>query len=178
MGYDERQQPNSSGALVAVIGVGLVLAILAIVAVAAVGLFWLRASTHQAQAIAMEERAIAELHRAGAEARRADALAQLEQSRVVATPDPRLNFVLELDREGNASTNGERIGLNELRAEIAKLKEVTSNVFRVRINVDPDCPIKLVVPVLKVLDEVGDIDHRIVTSKELDVSAGVRKTDK
>jgi Na+-transporting methylmalonyl-CoA/oxaloacetate decarboxylase gamma subunit len=36
MGYDERQQSNSSGALVAVIGVGLVLAILAIIAVASV----------------------------------------------------------------------------------------------------------------------------------------------
>jgi biopolymer transport protein ExbD len=177
MGYDERQQPNSSATLVAVIGVGLVLAILAIIAVAAIGLFWVRARTQQAQAVAIEQRAIAELHRVGIKAQREGDLAQLEQSRVAATPDPRLNFVLEIDREGNASTIGERIGLDELRAVIAKQKDETSNVFRVRINADPDCPIKLVVPVLEVLDEVGDIDYRIVASKELDVSAGESKTD-
>ena len=87
MGYDERQQPNSSGTLVAVIGVGLVLAILAIIAVAGVGLFWVRASTQQAQAVAMEERAIDELHRTGAEAHLADAIAQLEQACVSAMPE-------------------------------------------------------------------------------------------
>jgi biopolymer transport protein ExbD len=180
MGHDERQQPNSSGTLVAVLGVGLVLAILAIIAVAAVGLYWVGARTQQTQAtraIVMEERAIAELHRAEAEEQRAIAVSQLEHSRVAETPDPRLNFELNLDREGNASKDGERLGLDELKAEIAKLKEETNNVFRVRINADPDCPIKLVVPVLDVLDEVGDIDYRIVSSTELDFSVGESKTD-
>ncbi|MCA9180644.1 MAG: hypothetical protein KDA51_04305, partial [Planctomycetales bacterium] len=110
MGYDERQQSNSSGALVAVIGVGLLLAILAIIAVAGVGLFWVRARTQQAHAVAMEERAIAELHRAEAkaqlakiEAQRAEvaahrtaAMAQLKEPPNAPTPDPRLNFELKL----------------------------------------------------------------------------------
>ena len=57
MGYDERQQPNSSGALVAVIGVGLVLGILGIVVVAGAALFWVRSSAQQAQVVAMEQQA-------------------------------------------------------------------------------------------------------------------------
>ena len=43
MRYDQHQQRNSPGALVAVIGVGLVLAILGIV-VGGAALFWVRAS--------------------------------------------------------------------------------------------------------------------------------------
>jgi biopolymer transport protein ExbD len=150
-----------------VIAVGLVLAILAIIAVAAVGLYWVGARSQQA--VAMEQQATVAT-RAEVEAHRAEAMAQLEQSRVAETPDPRLNFVLEIDREGNAKTGDERIGLDELRAEIAKLKDETSNVFRVHINADPDCPIKHVAPVLEVLDEVGDIDYRIVASENADAT--------
>ncbi|MDA1055747.1 MAG: biopolymer transporter ExbD [Planctomycetota bacterium] len=173
MGYDERQQANSSGTLVAIIGVGLVLAILAIVAVAGVGLFWVRAARMESR-----DAVVAELQRAGVEAHRAEAMAQLEQARIAATPDPRLDFVLEIDREGNASSDGESMGLDELRAEIAKLKDETSNLFRVRINADPDCPVKHVVPVLEILDEVGDINVRIVASKESNVSADESKAEK
>ena len=165
MGYDERQQPNSSGTMVAVIGVGLVLAILAIIAVAAVGLFWVRASTQQAQAVAREQ-VVAELHRVGVEAQNASANAQLEQSRNAATPDPRLNFVLELDREGNASVDGEKIDLDELRARLAKSKDETSSTLSVRINADPEGPVKHVVSVLDVCNEVGDIDVRVVASSQ------------
>lgn len=119
MGYDERQQPNSSGTLVAVLGVGLVLAILAIIVVAGVGLFWVRTSTRQAQAIAMEQRVIAELHRVGTEAQRESAMAQLEQPRVAANSDPRISFMVELDREGNSSIEEETIGLDELKSRLA-----------------------------------------------------------
>lgn len=170
MGYDERQQSNSSGTLVAVIGVGLVLAILGIVVVAGVGLFWVRTST-------VEQRAIAELHRAGAEAQRAEVAARLDQSRVVATPDPRLHFVLEIDREGNTTIDGENIDLHELKAKLVKLKDETSNAFSIHINADSDCPIKHVISVLDVCEEVGDIDYRIVASTESDVSAYESKTD-
>ena len=169
MGYDERQQPNSTGTLVAVVGVGLVLAILGIVVVAAAGLFWVRARTGQAQAVATEQLAVAELRRAGVMAR-----VQLEEATVPAAPDPRLNFVLELDREGNTSVDGERIGRDELRAQLSKLKDETSNVFSVHVDADPECPIKHVIPVLDVCDEVGDIDVRIVSSKNSDVPADDR----
>jgi Tfp pilus assembly protein PilE len=162
MGHDQQHHLNSSGALVAVIGVVLVLAILAIIAVTGVGLFWVRGRTQQAQAVAMEERAIAELHRLGAEAHLADAMAQLEESQVD-TPGSRLDFVLEMDREGRMSVAGETVRLDELRAEIAKLKQETSNVFRVRIHADSYCPIKHLVPVLDFLDEVDDIEYRIAS---------------
>ncbi len=174
MGYDRHHQSNSSGALIAVIGVGVVLAILAIIAIAAIGLFWVRSENQRAQAVAMEQRTIAELHRVGAEAQLRDAMAQLEQSRIAAASDPRLNFELNLDREGNVSVDGEQIGLDELKAEMEMLKEETSNVFRVRINADPECPIKLVVPVLDLLGEVGDIDYRIVSSRVADENNSAR----
>lgn len=91
------------------------------------------------------------------------------------TTGPRLHFELALDREGNASGNGERIGRDERRAEIAKLKQVTSSVFRGRINAASNRPIKHAVPVLDVLDEVGDIDYRVLASN---VSADERQTEK
>ncbi len=59
---------------------------------------------------------------------------RIQEARVVVTPGSRLHFELKLDREGNASVDGERIGLDELRAEFAKLKRETSSLFRVRIN--------------------------------------------
>ncbi|MCA9147048.1 MAG: hypothetical protein KDB05_29935 [Planctomycetales bacterium] len=168
MGYDQHQQPNSSGALVAVIGVGLVLAILAIIAVAGVGLFWVRARTQQAQAVAMEERAIAELHRVGAEAHLADAMAQLEQAQIDA-PGSRLDFVLEIDREGNASVAGDVIGLDELKKRLAEFKDKSHNNFLLRIDADPDCPARHIIAVLDVCNEVGDIDYRIASSESTDV---------
>lgn len=169
MGYDQHQQPNSSGTLVAVIGVGLVLAILGIIVVAAVGLFWVRASTQQTQAIAAEQRAIAELHRAEAEAQRAMTLPQLEQSRIAATPDARPNFKLTIDQEGNTSVDGEKIDLDELKAKLVQLKNEMSSAFSVHIVVVPECPIKHVIPVLDLCDEVSDIDYRITSSKGTDV---------
>jgi biopolymer transport protein ExbD len=168
MGYDERQQPNASGALVAVIGSGLVLAILAIIVVAGVGLFWVPARTQQAQAVAMEERAIAELHRAGAEAHLADAMAQLEQSRVATTPDTRINFVLKLDREGNISVDDEMIGLDELKTRVAKAKSESSNEFLVRVIADSDCPKRHIKFVAAVFDEVGDVAWHVVSPENAD----------
>jgi biopolymer transport protein ExbD len=162
MAYDDRQQPNSSGTLVVVIGVGLVLAILAIIAVAGVGLFWVRASTQQA--IVMEQRAIA----ARAEAQRDRDLSQLEQSLFATGPGPSLKFVLELDRDGIMSVGGEGIDLNGLKARLAKLKEEASNTSSVQINADPECPVKYIVPVLDVCEEIGDIDYRIVASANAD----------
>jgi biopolymer transport protein ExbD len=175
MGYDEREQSNSSGALVAVIGVGLVLAILAIIAVAAVGLFWVRASTQQSQAVA-GERVVAELHRAGIEAQNASADAELEQAQIDA-PGSRLDLVLEIDREGNASVDGESIGLDELKKRLAEFRDKSHNTFLLRIETDPDCPARHIIAVLDMCDEVGDIDYQIASSKELDVSAGESKTD-
>jgi biopolymer transport protein ExbD len=168
MGYDERQQPNSSGALAAVIGIGLVLAILAIIAVAAIGLFWVRARTQQSQAVA-RERVVAELHRAGAEAHLADAMAQLEQSRLKVTPGSRLNFVLEIDREGNLSVAGDVIGLDELKKRLAEFKDKSHNTFLLRIDTDPDCPARHIIAVLDMCDEVGDIDYQIASSESMDV---------
>ncbi|MBC8356872.1 MAG: biopolymer transporter ExbD [Planctomycetes bacterium] len=159
MGHDQYQRSNSSGTLVAVIGVGLVLVILAIITIAGVGVFWVRASTQQAQAVAMEERAIAE-------AQRTMAMSQLEQSRVATTPDPRLIFEVEIDGEGIASVDDEKIDLDELKAKLTKLKDETSNAYSVQINVDLECPVKHFIPVLDVCGEVGDVDYRIKTSED------------
>ena len=166
MGHDQHQPPNSSGTLVAVIGAGLLLAILGIVVVAAIGLFWVRASTQQARAVAVQQEMVAEMQRS-------EAMNQLRklQDSTPARPDPRLSFEIQVDRDGNASTRGDRIDLDELKAETAKLKDETSNAFTVRITAASECPIKHLVAVLDVLNEVGDIDYLVELSKESDDSA-------
>ena len=174
MGHDH-QQSSSSGTLVAVIGVGLALAILGIVVVAAVGLFWVRMESRTA--VIAEQRAVQQLRRAEvvaqqavAQAQHEEAIVQLEQSRVAATPDPGLTFEVTLDREGNASIDGKEIALDELRAQLAKLKDETGNSFSVHINVDSECLFKHVVSVMDVCKEVGDIDYRVASSSDSDSS--------
>ena len=175
MGHDH-QQSSSSGTLVAVIGVGLALAILGIVVVAAVGLFWVRAARMESRAaVIAEQRAVQQLRRARVVALQADAQAkhdqaivQLEQARTAATPDPRLNFEVKLDRQGNASVDGEEIDLDELRARLAKLKDETSNAFSVQINADPECPVTHVISVMDVCKEVGDVDFNVALPSDSD----------
>jgi len=172
MGHSH-QQPKSSGILVAIIGVGLVLAILGIVVVAAIGLFWVRtARVESLTAVVAEQRAIAELHKAEAEAQQAvaqahheEATAQLEQSRFAITPDSILNCEVHIDQEGNASIDGEKIGLDVLKTRLAELKNKTNNPLSVRINADPECPAKFLIPVLDVCEDVGDIDFAVVVAE-------------
>ena len=156
MGYDERQQSSSSGVLIAVVVAVLLIAVLGILA--GVGFFFVR--TSRVEAMVTHERAVAELHRAGVEAQR-----EVEEVRVEATPESRLNFAVKLDREGNASVDGENIDLDELKEQLVKLKEDTSNAFSVQINADSECPVKHIVPVLDVCNEVGGVDFRIVSSR-------------
>lgn len=165
MGYDQHQQPSSSGALVAVIGVGLILAILGIVVVAA-SLFWVRASTARARAVAMEQRAVAEL-------RRAELMARLEeeQERTTAPFAEPIRIEVRLDGFGAVRIDGEGISLDELKSRIATMKEGTSDQLSMKINADFKCPIQRVAAVLEVLKEVGDIDYLVVSSKESDESA-------
>ena len=180
MGYDERHQSSSSGAIVANVVAGLLFAILAIIAVAAVGLFWVRTDVVQMQAVATEQRLVTEVQLKEAEAQRAitqqavtrvqlkDGIVQIQDSSSATTPDPKLDFVLVIDRVGIMSVDGEKIDLDELKARLLKLKDETSNVFQVHVNADPECPIKHVTPVLDVCNEVGDIDYQIVASENVD----------
>lgn len=167
MGHDH-QQSSSSGAVVAIVVAVMLVGIIGLLAVAGAGLFFVQAgrmAVIQDQMVVEEH---VELHRAGAETQRAvarvrikDGMVQIQESSVGAIPDPRLNFEVRLDREGNASVDGEEIDLNELKARLAKLKEQTSNAFTVLINAHSECPVKHVIPVLDVCKEVGDIDFSI-----------------
>ena len=170
MGYDQHHQSSSSGALVGVVVAVLLFAVLGILVVVGAGLFFVQ--TSRVEAMVARDRAVAELRRVGVEAHNADAEAQreVEEARVEATPDPRLNFVVKLDREGNASVDGENIDLDELKAQLAKLKEETGNAFSVQINAGAECPVKHVVSVLDVCKEVGDIDYRVALPSGSDSS--------
>jgi biopolymer transport protein ExbD len=162
MGYDDPQQPSSSGALIALVGVVLIVAILGVLVVAGAGLFFVQTSRVQVQrAMVAKERAVAETHRAEAEA-----LMAVEEAQADAMSDPRLNFEVTIDREGSVSIDGKAIGLDELRTQLAKLKIETSGAFSVRINADPECPVKHIIPVLDVCEAVGEIDYRIVASSD------------
>jgi biopolymer transport protein ExbD len=159
MGYDERHQSSSSGVLVAVVVVVLIVILLGILAVLGAGYFFVQ--TSRVEAMVARERTVVEAHNAEAES-----LTAVDEARVQATPEQRLNFELNLDREGNTSVNGEKISLDELRTKLAKLKDETSNAFSVRINADPECPAKHIIPALDVCEDVGDIDFRIVSSEK------------
>jgi len=170
MGFDQPKQSGSSGVMIVVVAAALLVAILGIVAVAGVGLFFVRTTSNYSRAVAIAEanQAVAEELRAKGEAmhaavqeQRAEATTQIQQSSDAATLGPRLNFEVTLDREGNASIDGGKIGLDELNARLAKLKAETSNTFSLQINVDPECPVKHIIPVLDVCKELGDIDFSI-----------------
>ena len=185
MGHDH-QQSSSSGVVIVIVAAVLLVAILGIIAVAGAGLLLVRgAKMQQAVAIenrmadkvqrakAEEQRAIVELHGAETVAKRAvaqvrikDGMVQVQRTSVRTTPDPGLTFEVTLDGEGNASVDGEGIGLDELRAQLAKLKDETSNSFSVQINADPECLFKHVVSVMDVCKEVGDVDFSIVSSED------------
>ena len=108
-----------------------------------------------------EEQAFVELH--DSEAIQVDTMDQLRQreANVAATPDPRLNFEVEIDGEGNTSVDGEKTDLDELRAKLVKLKDETSIEFSVHIYANSECPVKDVVAVFAVYDNVGDVDYRL-----------------
>ena len=131
------------------------------------------AEVHRAKA--EEQRAVADVQQAGVEIQQAvsqltRATTRIRQSSVAATPNPRLNFEVSIDREGIASVDGEKIGLDELKGRLAKLKAETSNTFSVHINADPECRVKLIIPVLDVCEEVGDIAFRVASSNDSDSS--------
>ena len=178
MGFDQPKQSGSSGVVIVVVAAVLLVAILGIVAVAGVGLFFVRTTSSnysRAVAIAEANQAVAEELRAEGEIQQAvsqmqRAATQIRQSSVAATHEPRLNFEVSIDREGNTSIDGGKIGLDELKARLAKLKAETSNAFSVQINVDPECPVKHIIPVLDVCKEVGDVDISIVSSSGADSS--------
>ncbi len=188
MGFDQPKQSSSSGVVIVVVAAVLLVAILGIVAVVGAGLLFVRGSKMQ-QAVAIESQMVAEVHRAKAEEQRAvaevhlaeaeiqqavsqlqRAAAQIRQSNVATTLEPRLNFEVSLDRDGNVSIDGGKIGLDELKTRLAKLKAETSNTFSVHFNADPECPIKHIIPVLDVCKEVGDIDFSLTSSGVADSS--------
>jgi biopolymer transport protein ExbD len=191
MGHDHYQQSSSSGATVAVVIAVMLFVVLAMFAAAGVGLFWVRSSAMQAHAVASEQRAIVAVHHAEAEAQQAivavhqaeaeaqravaqvrirDGVVQVQHSRVVTTPATKLNLDVTLDRDGNARIDGEKIGLDDLRKKLVKLKDETSNTFVVHVNADSECQVKHLIPVLGVCEEVGDIDFRVTSPSGSDSS--------
>lgn len=173
MGFDEPKPSSSSGAAVVVAAGVILVFICGLLAVAGAGFFYVRSARTESmvlaerhQAVAQRQLALAEAARAQVEIQRATAqlqhaATQLRQASPAVTPDPRLKFEVTLDREGTASIDGQAIGLAELRARLEKLKEETSNAFSVRISVDPECPVKQLVSVLDVCEDVGVIDFRV-----------------
>jgi biopolymer transport protein ExbD len=171
MGYDERHQSSSSGAAVAIVVAVLLVAALGIVIVGSAALFWVR--TSQVEAMVTHERTVAELRRIGVEAHRADVEAQreVEEAQVEATPDPRLNFEVKIDREGNTSVDGKSIDVDELRATLTELKEESGNAYLVKIYADSECPVQQVVAVLDVLEELGGVEFHVESPEPAELSS-------
>jgi len=167
MGH-EHQQSSSSGTVVAIVVGVLLVGFVGLLAVAGASLLWLGTSRTESRIVAVAEanRAVAEELRAKGEAMHAAsqlqrATHQIQRSSIAATPDSKLNIKVTIDREGIASIDGGGIDLDELRARLGKLKDETGNAISVLIDADPECPVKLLIPVLDVCTEVGDIDFSI-----------------
>lgn len=170
MGYDQAQKSSSSGALIGVVVVVLIVALVGILGVLGAGFFFVR--TARVEAMVSQDRAVAASHRAEVMARRA-----AEEARAEAVPEPKMKFEVKVDREGNASVEGEKLGLDDLKAKLETLKEETSNAFSVQISADSECPLKHVVSVMDLCKEVGDIDFNVAASGDSGVSSGESSTE-
>ena len=171
MGYDQHRQSVSSRTLVAIaVGVLLPVVGLGIVALIGVGVGMWEHFGGVPQVAVVEQQAVVESHELEEIESDGMVLLQRQDASFADSSDPRLNFELNLDREGNASIDGKEIGLDELRAQLAKLKDETGNSFSVHINVDSECLFKHVVSVMDVCEEVGDIDFRVASSSGADSS--------
>jgi len=164
MGYDQHERSSSAGALAAVLAIVGIFAFLAILAVGGAVYFWLGARVETQRALVARERAVAEAHRAESRARMALAEAQAAHE----TADPKLNFNITVGQDGGVVVDGNQIDLDDLRKRLATAKDETSNAFTVQITADPECPLRFVVPVIEVCDDLGDIDYRITADSTSD----------
>jgi biopolymer transport protein ExbD len=170
MGYDQHRQSGSWGILSCIGAVAVLFIVgLGIVALIGVGVAIWQGFGGVPQVAVVKQQAAVELHEL--EEIESDGMVPLQRqvASFADSSDPRLNLELNLDREGNASVDGEEIGLDKLRARLVKLKGETSNAFVVHIIADPECPAKHIIPVLDVCEEVGDIDYRVASRSGTDL---------
>lgn len=173
MGYDQHQRSSSTGAVIAVVVVVLLLAVLGLVAVVGAGLFFVRTEriavekARRAEVMARQQAAIAAV-----EAKRSVAIAETQQeSSASVTQTESANLVVRLDRRGAAIIDEQEVDLDVLRARLTKWKQETNARLSLQINADSECPVKHVVAVLDICEEVGDIDCRIASSPVTNVAA-------
>ena len=161
MGHDHHQQSSSSGVVAAVLVAFLLLAILGIVLVAVVGIRFARKSTMLSRVEAYDQLVVAEAHEAEA------IVALQDQPRIAATSAKTVSVRVQLDHLGDASIDGEKVGLDTLKAQLTALKQETNTRLSLEINVDSECLFKHVLPVMNLYEEVGDIDFRFVSADAL-----------
>jgi len=159
MGYDQHQQSNSTGTVIAVVVAVLLLAVLGIIAVAGAALFFVRTDRQEVAIAAVEvEHAIT--------------VPDVQQGISISpTQTEMASMEVRLDSRGAANINGEEVDIDGLKARLTKLKKETNARLSLQINADADCPVKHVVAILDICEEVGDIGYRIVSSAVSDVAA-------
>ena len=155
MGYDQHQQSNTTGTVIAIVVAVLLLAVLGIVAVVGAGLFYGRTE-----------------RMAAVEAEQAATVAEIQQATdLLVTQTETVSIEVRLNHRGVANMDGEEVDIDVLRTRLAKLKKETDARLSLRINADAECPVKHVVAILSICEEVGDIDFRIETMAVSDVAA-------
>ncbi len=182
MGYDQSQRSSSSGVLVAVLVAVLLFAVMAVLVVVVGGLFFVRSSRMPSEMVAYEQVARAEAVQANADAtvlrlqtepRMVPALPELTPlpafpARPASTRAPAkiVSVKVQLDRQGDASVDGEEVDLDALKAHLTALKQETNSRLSLELDADAECQFKHIVFVLDMCKEIGDIDCHIASIAE------------
>ena len=189
MGYDQSQRSSSSGVLVAVLVAVLLFAVMAVLVVVVGGLFFVRSSRMPSEMVAYEQVARAEAVQANADAtvlrlqtepRMVPALPALPEltplpafpARPASTRAPAkiVSVKVQLDRQGDASVDGEEVDLDALKAHLKAVKQEMNSRLSLELSVDAECLFKHVVAVMDLCKEIGDIEVRLASSEPSDVA--------
>jgi biopolymer transport protein ExbD len=196
MGYGPQQKESSSGTTAAVIVAILLVVFLITTFVVGVGAFLLLAGKRSTTrtVVITQQQAMAEVEKARAEAMRAQAMraqamakadaVEVQQLRKQITSSfpmtlkpaditvvvDRTSYPVEVARDGTITVEGESMGLNAFKSHLKELKRKSSNAFTLVLEVEADCPVKHLTPLLDMCEEVGDIDYRVHSTDESGVS--------
>ncbi len=195
MGHAQPQQSSSSGVMAAVLVAVLLLAILGVLVVVVGGLFFVGVSRAQSNMVVHEQIARATAARANADAVVSrlqvspgslpllPAIPELPVLPALAPP-PTLTeapvftrvpakFVsvqVQIDRQGDASVDGEEVDLDALKAHLKAVKQEMNSRLSLELSVDAECLFKHVVAVMDLCKEIGDIEVRLASSEPSDVA--------
>ena len=166
MAYEDRRS-DSGCATVVVLAVVVLLG--GFVALGVGTWIFLRVSTVERQVVMERNNAMA----AQEEAERFRIEAELQRDKLLAESDPVepnsatvRQLTIAIDKDGNASVDGNSMQLDELQSQLRTMSDESSDQLSVVIQVDDQCRFEHVARILSLCEEVGIKSPRLTTSDE------------